>query len=233
MSFPLYKIEFAQLRTPRGLVPYVLSCTWCVMSPVPRAQRSSCPTSSRALLALCPRYSRMSCASCLACSYDTRAFSPACLVHHVPHTIPAFVPHVPFVLRAFCAMCLRALWALFPYVTLIPRSFHTLCANIIFCALAFPCLKLLFFCSSPTFDFFGEFTKVRTIWLASNSLKWGSAFMICLTYLKPNIKTYICETKNHFGTIEGEFKAQHDNHKNSSTHCINLKATELSNKFGT
>lgn len=57
--------------------------------------------------------------------------------------------------------------------------------------------------------------------------------MICLTYLKPNIKTYICETKNHFGTIEGEFKAQHDNHKNSSTHCINLKATELSNKFGT
>lgn len=57
--------------------------------------------------------------------------------------------------------------------------------------------------------------------------------MICLTYLKPNIKTYICETKNHFGTIEGEFKAQHDNHKNSSTHCINLKATEFSNKFGT
>ena len=57
--------------------------------------------------------------------------------------------------------------------------------------------------------------------------------MICLNYLKPNIKTYICETKNYFGTTESEFKAQYINHKKSVTHCIDEKATELSNTFGT
>ena len=33
--------------------------------------------------------------------------------------------------------------------------------------------------------------------------------MICLKYLKPNMKTYIYETTNYFGLTEGEFKAQY------------------------
>ena len=67
-------------------------------------------------------------------------------------------------------------------------------------------------------------------------MKLGSLLinsMICLNYLKPNIKTYICETKNYFDTTESEFKAQYINHKKSITHCIDEKATELSNTFGT
>ena len=47
------------------------------------------------------------------------------------------------------------------------------------------------------------------------------------------MKTYIHETKNYFDTTESEFKAQYNNHKNSFTHCIDEKATELSNAFGT
>ena len=42
--------------------------------------------------------------------------------------------------------------------------------------------------------------------------------------------TYIYETKNYFGTTEGEFNAQYNNHKNQ---CIDEKVTELSNNFGT
>ena len=30
--------------------------------------------------------------------------------------------------------------------------------------------------------------------------------MICLNYLKSNMKTYICESKNYFGTTEGDLK---------------------------
>ena len=43
----------------------------------------------------------------------------------------------------------------------------------------------------------------------------------------------IYETKNYFGTAEGEFKAQYNGHKKSFTVCIDEKATELSNTFGT
>ena len=37
--------------------------------------------------------------------------------------------------------------------------------------------------------------------------------MIYLNYLKPNTKIYIYEIENYFGTGEGEFKAQHNNHE--------------------
>ena len=47
------------------------------------------------------------------------------------------------------------------------------------------------------------------------------------------MKTYLHETKNYFDTTESELKAQYDNHKKSFIHCIDGKATELSNAFGT
>ena len=65
---------------------------------------------------------------------------------------------------------------------------------------------------------------------------WGSALinsMICLNYLKPNMKTYMCRTKTYFGTNEGEFKARYNNHKKSFTSCIDEKVTKLSNKLKT
>ena len=42
-------------------------------------------------------------------------------------------------------------------------------------------------------------------------------------------------TKNYFSKTEGEgeFKAQYKNYKNSFIYCIDEKATELSNTFGT
>ena len=46
--------------------------------------------------------------------------------------------------------------------------------------------------------------------------------MICLNYLKPNIKA------------KGEFKAQYNNHKNLFTYCTDEnELSELSNTFGT
>ena len=47
------------------------------------------------------------------------------------------------------------------------------------------------------------------------------------------MKTYLHETKNYFDTTESELKAQYDNQKKSFTHCIDEKATELSNALGT
>lgn len=84
MSFPLYKIEFAQLRTPRGLVPYVLSCTWCVMSPVPRAPCALVLNVPLVLPVLVPY---------LPCALGTLE----CLV---PRALRALMTHVPLVLRA-------------------------------------------------------------------------------------------------------------------------------------
>ena len=47
------------------------------------------------------------------------------------------------------------------------------------------------------------------------------------------MKTYLHETKNYFDTTESELKAQYDNQKKSFTHCIDEKATELSNALRT
>ena len=51
--------------------------------------------------------------------------------------------------------------------------------------------------------------------------------MIYLNYLKPNIKTDICETKNYFGTTEGELRTQYNNHKKSVTHFIDQMYLEV------
>ena len=98
---------------------------------------------------------------------------PACLVSSCPAFL-VFESYVPCALRAFMSHMSRALRVLLPqsalvfyvpcalcglvllYVPLLPRIFCILCANITFCILELPCLKLLFFCSFPTFDFYGR-----------------------------------------------------------------------------
>ena len=106
------------------------------------------------------------------------------LVPHVSCAIRALVPHVPRALHDPVLQVPRALNVLMPHVlvlqvprslcslyTLLSRTLHTLCPNITFCALEFPCLTLLFFCLFANCDFFGEFTKVKTNIVASNTLK--------------------------------------------------------------
>ena len=64
--------------------------------------------------------------------------------------------------RALRPMCLHTLWALFSYVPLVLHTLRTLCANITFRALEFPCLTLLCFGLFPTWDFFGgKFSQFR------------------------------------------------------------------------
>ena len=53
-----------------------------------------------------------------------------------------------------------------------------------------------------------------------------------MNYSKLNTKTFICEAKNYFGTTDYELKVQYNNHKKLFAHCIDEKATELSNTFG-
>ena len=44
------------------------------------------------------------------------------------------------------------------------------------------------------------------------------------------METYTSKTKNYFGTTEGEFKAQYNNHKESFTYYVDEKATSSSNE---
>ena len=90
---------------------------------------------------------RASHVSCSTCSCASRALLPTvlsyptCLVPHVPRALCAPLFQVP---RASCV--LYSMW---------PRALR-LCPNITFCALEFPCITLLFFCSFATCDFFWE-----------------------------------------------------------------------------
>ena len=152
------------LRALRPLVLYVSRALCAPTHHVPRALHALVFNVSLALCALVP-YVLLNPTFLVPCMLLCLCVPHALhvLVPHMHCAIRALVPHVSRVLCALCLMCPRALWSLFPYVTLMPYIFRTLCANITFSALESPCLTLLFFCSFPTFDFFREFTKVRTI----------------------------------------------------------------------
>ena len=47
------------------------------------------------------------------------------------------------------------------------------------------------------------------------------------------MKTYIYETKNYFGTTEGEFKAWYNDHRKLFTKRTDEKGIELPNTFRT
>ena len=118
------------------LVPHVLSCFTChvlYVLPCPMCscvQRASCPTCSRipwTLYLECCYASRASCPTSSSAPCTSRLM---CLVSCVPVSLSALVLYEPF----------------FPYVSLVPHTFRTICANSAFCALEFPSLILLFFC---------------------------------------------------------------------------------------
>ena len=141
------------------LVPYAISCPTCLAphmllyhiclvfyySPVSRALCSTCSLAQRA-----SRPMRSQISHALYSAYSSA---------NLPRSICDLVPHVSRLLRALYSMCLHTVWAPYHDVSLVSRTFDTLCANIIFCALQFPCLTLLFSCSFRTFGisfFWGE-----------------------------------------------------------------------------
>ena len=143
-------------------VPYVLSCSTCshalctLVPNVPHALRALVPYATLCLTYLvpymlsCPTYLRPHVLSSHTCSRVIRA-----LVSHVPRALRAPVFHVPCASRASNPMWPRAshFMSPFSFSTLLSCTLHTLCPNITFCALKFPCIALLFFCSFANFCF--------------------------------------------------------------------------------
>ena len=141
-------------------MPHALRTLWLTCS---RASRASCPTES-CLTCVVPYV--LSCTTCLVLHYVSRAlyaFVPYVplvlhvLVSHVPPTLRTLVPHVLCALRTWFLTwpCVSRFMSSFSLRTLLPRTLRTLCVNISLCALQFPCLRLLFFCSFATGDFLG------------------------------------------------------------------------------
>ena len=142
-----WKQQVQKLRAVSGHVP--LSCQRCSC-----AQRASCCACSRAPYALVPD-------------------APGALHALVPCGLPILRALVLYFCRFLCALLshmLRALCLLvspclvpsvfscfmspFSLHTLfVPCTLNTLCANITFCALEFPCHTLLFFYSFSTCEF--------------------------------------------------------------------------------
>ena len=133
--FKVPKIMSAKFCAPRALVPFVpvLYVLSCLMSLLPYV------------------------VSCFTWLVPYVLFYPTYLVPHLYCVILLLVPDVPYarrtlvlpeprVLRALRPMCRRALWTLFPYAPLLPCTFVTLCANIIFSALEFLWLTILILC---------------------------------------------------------------------------------------
>ena len=151
------------------------SCTTALMSCVPRALHALMLHVPRTLRAFVPYLPRALCAFMLYLPCALYALEPyvprvlRLLVPHVPCVISALVPqlprclcalvfHVPRVSRISCPMWSRASLLMSPFSlrTLLFRTLRTLCLDITFCTLEFPCIKFLLLCSFTTCDFLGE-----------------------------------------------------------------------------
>ena len=88
---------------------------------------------------------------------------PTCLLalraaFTIAFTVFSFVPDLPRAWHSWSASCsswsrvLRAI--VVPYVTFVPRALHVPCAIVIINTLVFPCLKVLFFYSFSTCEYF-------------------------------------------------------------------------------
>ena len=159
------KIESAKLRALRALVPhvphslrslrpYVPCALRALVSHLPSTLRVSCPTCFRALRV-----------SCLTCSRVLRASNPTCsCAPRVSCNMCCCVsPASCFTCLVSCVDSCLALYETFFLRTLLFRNLHTLCPNITFCVLEFPCITLLFFCWFAACDFFEEiYRTVKT-----------------------------------------------------------------------
>ena len=143
-------------HVPRALcvlVPNVPRALCTLELHLPLALRASCPTCSRALRASCSTCSRGPRPSCHTCSFASRAYCPLCSSASRALCLTCLVPYV--------ASCF-AFYEPFLLTTVFHHILYTLCPNIIFCALEFPCITVQFFCSFAAYDFLGKLTKVKT-----------------------------------------------------------------------
>ena len=136
--------DSAKLPALCAPISYVLRVIFCLTySSAPRASRKSCPACFRASCFMCSH------ASCSTCSPSHNAFVP-----YVPYE-----PRVPRTSFSTCSCDSRVSYSMWPHAlcfmsfflrTLLFRTLHSLCANITFFALEFPCITFLFFCSFAT-----------------------------------------------------------------------------------
>ena len=124
------------LSCPEYLVSYVLSYpTWLV------SYVHSCTTCLVSYVLSCLKCLVSYVLSCFLCSCVSRRLYFACLVFYV-------------------VSCLT-FTSLFSLHTLLPRTLPTLCPNMTFCAVEFPCFTLQFFLFA-IFDFLVEIAKLKT-----------------------------------------------------------------------
>ena len=143
------QLESATLRALRALVPYGFSCLTCLVSYV--LSISACSRVLHAIVSHVPRAIRgivphVACALRAPVFHVPRAFFFFFFFYNAKY-IKCLVPYWPRVSRFMSPFSLRIL--LF-------RTLRTLCPSITFCALEFPCISLLFFCSFSTCDFLEE-----------------------------------------------------------------------------
>ena len=161
-----YVLSCLTCPVPLVLIPYLLSCSMCLLLYVLLYSLASCPTCSRASCAILPHVPRVrptcthaSRASCPKCSRALQAFYPkSSRALFASFTMCSLVSRASCLAsynapRASCTVCscalhtscLTCLVPSEPFFSLrtllVPRNLSTLCANITFCALEFPCLN--------------------------------------------------------------------------------------------
>ena len=159
----------------------------------------SCPTCSCVLRASCPTCSRASHTSCLRWFRTSHALCFTCFVTYVASCLGPMWPYASHFISPFS---LR---------TLLSRTLSTLCPNITFCALEFPCFTLLFFYLFATCEFLVEFTKVKTNIVLAVILWSDNQYLLTVWFISicwNQIRKHTCEIEKYFGTGEGKF-----NHK--------------------
>ena len=121
----------------------------------------------RVCLFTCPTCSRTSCASYPTCSCASRAscsnvpLSLTSFVLCVLLCLTCFVPYVLLWLTCLVHHISCALFALTPYMPLIPRALRPSCANITFSSLVFPCFTWLFLIYFQLVKSFGKSAAVK------------------------------------------------------------------------
>ena len=98
--------------------------------------------------------------SCHTCCRALRVSCPACSWIPCFSSLRALMPHLP---RTLCVLVLHLFSVISALVTQVRRIFCTLCANITFHALEFPCPRFYLSVHFLLLIFMGQYNKDRTI----------------------------------------------------------------------
>ena len=154
-------------------------------------------------------------------------------VLHIPRALRGLVPHMLCASRASWPMRPHASHFISPFSlrTLLSRTLSTLCPNITFCALEFPCFTLLFFYLFATCEFLVEFTKAKTNIVLAVILWSDDQYLLTVWFIWifwNQIRKHIhMKLKNTLVQVKVNLIIK------SYSHWIDEIATDLSNTFGT